>query len=109
MVRRGSGHIVNTAPIAGLMTACGEGSYGATEHAVVGLSKALRVKAKIRGVRVSVLCPGAIRTPILTGGRFGRINFEGVTDAGSSRCGSGAADGSGPVRRAAPARHPRQR
>jgi NAD(P)-dependent dehydrogenase (short-subunit alcohol dehydrogenase family) len=75
MVARGTGHIINTASMAGLVAAP-EGSYTATKHAVVGLSKALRVEAKGHGVRISVLCPGAIRTPILTGGEFGRIKVE---------------------------------
>ena len=80
MVRQGSGHIVNTASMAGLVGAVGEGSYAATKHAVVGLSKALRIEARRHGVRVSVLCPGAIKTPILTGGRFGRLNFVGLSE-----------------------------
>jgi len=80
MVRQRSGHIVNTASMAGLVCGAGEGSYAATKHAVVGLSKALRIEAKRHDVRVSVLCPGAIRTPILTGGKFGRLNFTGVSD-----------------------------
>jgi len=81
MLRQGSGHIINTASMAGLVTSTGAGSYAATKHAVVGLSKALRVEAKIHGVRVSALCPGAIATPILTGGKFGRMNAMGLTDA----------------------------
>ena len=80
MIAQGSGHIVNTASMAGLMPAPGEGSYTATKHAVVGLTKALRVEARRHGVRASVLCPGAIRTPILTGGRYGRLGIEGVTE-----------------------------
>ncbi len=80
MIRQGSGHIVNTASLAGLVGAAGEGSYTATKHAVVGLSKSLRIEGKRHGVRVSVLCPGAIRTPILTGGKFGRINFVGLEE-----------------------------
>jgi NAD(P)-dependent dehydrogenase (short-subunit alcohol dehydrogenase family) len=79
MVRQRSGHVVNTASVAGLVAAAGEGSYNATKHAVVGLSKTLRVEGKTHGVRVSVLCPGAIRTPILTGGVFGRLNM-GLSD-----------------------------
>jgi NAD(P)-dependent dehydrogenase (short-subunit alcohol dehydrogenase family) len=69
MVRQGFGHIVNTASMAGLVAAGMTGSYTATKHAVVGLSRALRVEAKPYGVRVSVVCPGVIRTPILEGGR----------------------------------------
>jgi NAD(P)-dependent dehydrogenase (short-subunit alcohol dehydrogenase family) len=75
MIRQGFGHIVNTASMAGLITAPMSGSYSTTKHAVVGLSKALRVEAKTYGVRVSVLCPGVIRTPILRGGRYGRVNL----------------------------------
>jgi NAD(P)-dependent dehydrogenase (short-subunit alcohol dehydrogenase family) len=67
-----AGRIVNTASMAGLVGAPGAGSYTATKHAVVGLSKALRIEAKRHGVRVNVLCPGVIRTPILGGGKFGR-------------------------------------
>ncbi|WP_108924574.1 SDR family NAD(P)-dependent oxidoreductase [Mycobacterium montefiorense] len=78
MILQRSGHIVNTASMAGLLAAPGTGSYTATKHAVVGLSKALRVEAARHGVRVSVLCPGAIRTPILTGGEYGR--YHGVSD-----------------------------
>jgi NAD(P)-dependent dehydrogenase (short-subunit alcohol dehydrogenase family) len=79
MIAQGSGHIVNTASMAGLISAPGSGSYTATKHAVVGLSKALRIEAKRLGVRVSVLCPGAIRTPILAGGAFGRSNIPGLS------------------------------
>ena len=39
----------------------------------------MRVEAERHGVRVSALCPGVIRTPILTGGEYGRINAPGVT------------------------------
>ena len=71
MIRQGFGHIVNTASMAGITTSPGMTSYSTTKHAVVGLSKALRVEARLHGIRVSALCPGAIRTPILTGGKHG--------------------------------------
>lgn len=76
MIRQGSGHIVNTASMAGLITTTFQGSYTTTKHAVVGLSKALRLEARQHGVRVSVLCPGVIRTPILEGGRYGRLKID---------------------------------
>jgi NAD(P)-dependent dehydrogenase (short-subunit alcohol dehydrogenase family) len=65
--------------MAGLVSAAGTGSYCAAKHAVVGLTKVLRIEAARHGVRASVVCPGAIRTPIFTGGRFGRVGFAGVT------------------------------
>lgn len=79
MRRQRSGHIVTTASVAGLIGAVGECSYSASKFAVVGLSKTLRIEAARHGVRVSVLCPGVIRTPILSGGRFGRMNYEGLS------------------------------
>jgi NAD(P)-dependent dehydrogenase (short-subunit alcohol dehydrogenase family) len=78
MIRQHSGQIVNTASMAGLVTNAGMASYSATKHAVVGLSKALRVEAERHGVQVSVLCPGVIRTPILAGGEYGR--YDGAND-----------------------------
>ncbi len=71
MLRQGFGHIVNTASMQGLMPGPMLASYSATKHAVVGLSKALRVEAAAAGIRASVLCPGVIRTPILSGGKHG--------------------------------------
>jgi NAD(P)-dependent dehydrogenase (short-subunit alcohol dehydrogenase family) len=78
MIRRRAGHIINTASVAGLLPTPAQASYTATKHAVVGLSKALRIEAKRHGVRVSALCPGVIRTPILTGGKYGRTNAIGL-------------------------------
>ena len=65
MIRRGGGHIVNTASGAGLVAAPFIAAYAATKHAVVGLSTALRPEAARHGVSVSVLCPGSVDTPIL--------------------------------------------
>lgn len=73
MIAQGSGHIVNTASMAGLVPGPALGSYTATKHAVVALSQCLRAEARRHGVRISVLCPGAIRTPLLQGGRYGRM------------------------------------
>jgi len=66
MVSQGFGHIVNTASLAGLVPLPLALPYSAAKHAVVGLSKSLRIEAARKGVRVSVLCPGLVRTPILT-------------------------------------------
>ena len=65
MTRQGRGHIVNTASLAGLVPAPGITPYSMTKHAVVGLSLSLRAEAAKHGVRVSVICPGVIDTPIL--------------------------------------------
>ncbi len=72
MRRQGFGHIVNTASIAGLIPQGGVLSYSASKHAVVGLSTSLRIEAGLVGVRVSVLCPGAVETAIVGGGKYGK-------------------------------------
>jgi NADP-dependent 3-hydroxy acid dehydrogenase YdfG len=76
MIRQHSGHIVNTSSMSGLVTTVSQGSYAATKHAIVAISKTLRVEAERHGVQVSVLCPGVIRTPALTGGKFGRSAYS---------------------------------
>jgi NAD(P)-dependent dehydrogenase (short-subunit alcohol dehydrogenase family) len=77
MLAQGFGHIVNTASMAGLMPGPGNTSYTMTKHGIVGLSISLRGEAALAGVRVSVICPGVIQTPILEeGGRFGKMLIE---------------------------------
>jgi short-subunit dehydrogenase len=65
---------VNTASLAGLFPSPLTVGYCATKHAVVGLSTSLRIEAAAAGVRVSVLCPGPVRTPALVdGGKYGKM------------------------------------
>ena len=64
MIEQGSGHIVNTASIAGLFGFPLAVPYTASKHAVVGLSLGLRAEGADLGVRVSAVCPGAIDTAI---------------------------------------------
>jgi short-subunit dehydrogenase len=77
MIAQGFGHIVNTASMAGLMHGPGNVVYTTTKHAVVGLSESLRIEAAQVGVRVSVICPGVVRTPILEGGgKYGKMLID---------------------------------
>jgi NAD(P)-dependent dehydrogenase (short-subunit alcohol dehydrogenase family) len=64
MVKQGSGHIVNTSSVAGLIPAAMITPYSAAKHGVVGLSTSLRAEGAALGVKVSVVCPGYVRTPI---------------------------------------------
>jgi NAD(P)-dependent dehydrogenase (short-subunit alcohol dehydrogenase family) len=65
MVRQRRGHILNVASLAGLGPAPLFTPYAMTKHAVVGLSTSLRIEAAVYGVKVHVLCPSAIETPLL--------------------------------------------
>ncbi|SEO44779.1 NADP-dependent 3-hydroxy acid dehydrogenase YdfG [Rhodospirillales bacterium URHD0017] len=62
------GHIVSTASIAGLISG-GSTAYNVSKYGVVGLSEGLRLDLAPRGIGVSVLCPGFIRTQIVDSGR----------------------------------------
>lgn len=64
MAEQGNGHIVNIASLAGLIPFPGNLPYSATKFAVVGLSMSLRDEAQDLGVKVSVVCPGFIRSNI---------------------------------------------
>jgi NAD(P)-dependent dehydrogenase (short-subunit alcohol dehydrogenase family) len=57
------GHIVSTASIAGLISFSSV-PYNVTKYGVVALSEGLRAELAPRGIGVSVLCPGFIRTHI---------------------------------------------
>ncbi len=62
MVKQGSGHIVNTSSVLGLVGTGLNAPYATTKHAIVGLSTSLRSEGKGLGVKVSVVCPGFIQT-----------------------------------------------
>lgn len=65
MVAQGSGQIVNVASLAGLGPAPFLLPYATSKAAVVGLSRTLRIEAAAHGVKVNVVCPSAIDTPLL--------------------------------------------
>jgi NAD(P)-dependent dehydrogenase (short-subunit alcohol dehydrogenase family) len=74
------GHIVSTASIAGLISP-GSGAYNVSKYGVVALSEGLRGELAPRGIGVSVLCPGFIRTHILDSRRNLPERFDGAVGA----------------------------
>jgi 3-oxoacyl-[acyl-carrier protein] reductase len=66
MVVQGSGHVINIASIAGIAHVPGLAAYAASKHAVRGFSLSVAHELRRHGVYVSVLCPDAVETPMLT-------------------------------------------
>ena len=80
----GEGHVVNTASMAGLVSPPGMGAYCASKHAVVSISECLFHElgfASSGKVKVSVLCPGWVKTNIADAERNRPANLKGKTGA----------------------------
>lgn len=58
------GHVVITSSVSGLFTGPGAGVYVTTKFALVGLAEALRADLKPKGIGVSVLCPGPVKSEL---------------------------------------------
>lgn len=65
MLARGEGYLVSTCSAAGLLTSPGAAPYAVTKHAAVALAEWLAITHGDAGIRVSVICPQAVRTRLL--------------------------------------------
>ena len=67
MLANGNGYLLNTASAAGLLSSPGDAPYAVTKHAAVAFAEWLAITYGGRGIRVSVLCPMGVATPLLMG------------------------------------------
>ena len=65
MIRQGSGAVVNTASVAGLVGTPGMPAYVASKHAVIGMTKATAGEVARQGIRVNAVCPGPVDTRMI--------------------------------------------
>ena len=68
MIRARRGHVVNIASLAGLMGLPWHAAYSTSKWGVVGLSEVLRLDLRQHGIGVTVVCPGAVDTPMKQSG-----------------------------------------
>ena len=80
MLARGTGYLVNTASAAGLLTHAYSATYSVTKHAAVAFAEYLSIAHGDQGLRVSVLCPQAVRTAMTQGREHGVASVDGMLE-----------------------------
>jgi NAD(P)-dependent dehydrogenase (short-subunit alcohol dehydrogenase family) len=65
MVTTGGGSIVNQGSVAAVVGIANFASYCASKGAVVALTRSMSVDLAPRGIRVNVICPGTVYTPLM--------------------------------------------
>jgi short-subunit dehydrogenase len=80
MLKQGNGHFVVTSSVAGKLGTKQRSGYCASKHALHGFFDALRAEIYNSGLRVTIVCPGYIRTPISVHALSGNGDIHGKMD-----------------------------
>jgi NAD(P)-dependent dehydrogenase (short-subunit alcohol dehydrogenase family) len=80
MIKRGGGYLFSTASAAGLLSQIGSVTYAVTKHAAVALAEWISITHGHEGIKVTVLCPQAVRTGMTAGRSGGVASIDGMLE-----------------------------
>ena len=80
MIARGGGYLLNTASAAGLLSQIGSVTYAVTKHAAVSFAEWVALTHAHEGIKVSVLCPQAVRTDMIAGAEDDVASVNGIME-----------------------------
>ncbi|MET0340979.1 MAG: SDR family NAD(P)-dependent oxidoreductase [Polyangiales bacterium] len=80
MIARGGGYLLHTASAAGLLAQIGSVTYSVTKHAAVAFAEWLSITYGDQGIKVSILCPQAVRTDMIRGHETGVATVDGTLE-----------------------------
>jgi short-subunit dehydrogenase len=85
MLERGAGHVVVVSSLVGKFSTPRRSAYAASKHALHGFFDALRAEVWDRGVHVTIVCPGYVRTEISRNALAADGTTHGRMDAGQKK------------------------